>query len=397
MPRHTLAATSAGVASATALGVALTLLIPTAAQAAPVVSQANGRLVSTTLLTTGTLDSIASLRGASAVNADGSADVVANTPLDATTLQSVGLQSGGVNLFGNNGIIQLGAVGQYAVANADGSSSAFSGAVSQAPSLLGAGVTVTPSTLGAPAANSNAQIRVGSATAPVSLDARIGALAASARQDVSGAQTGQYNLSTLDLTVGGTVLSPVLATLRSTVQPLFALGGTNPISADGTVQVTLADILAAAGVSDLNQLPAGTNLLQYVPAAVVNKLTSTVNAIPLIGTLPAIPGLLAGLTNTVQPALGTAIDGIAQLNVNVKTNGADGAFTETALRVELLNAGALTTVDIASATVGPNAGRAAVPIVNPASAGIAGGVGLLVAAAFALTVVRRRQALAVAR
>lgn len=397
MPRHTLAATSAGVASATALGVALTLLIPTAAQAAPVVSQANGRLVSTTLLTTGTLDSIASLRGASAVNADGSADVVANTPLDATALQSVGLQSGGVNLFGNNGIIQLGAVGQYAVANADGSSSAFSGAVSQAPSLLGAGVTVTPSTLGAPAANSNAQIRVGSATAPVSLDARIGALAASARQDVSGAQTGQYNLSTLDLTVGGTVLSPVLATLRSTVQPLFALGGTNPISADGTVQVTLADILAAAGVSDLNQLPAGTNLLQYVPAAVVNKLTSTVNAIPLIGTLPAIPGLLAGLTNTVQPALGTAIDGIAQLNVNVKTNGADGAFTETALRVGLLNAGALTTVDIASATVGPNAGRAAVPIVNPASAGIAGGVGLLVAAAFALTVVRRRQALAVAR
>lgn len=397
MPRHTLAATSAGVASATALGVALTLLIPTAAQAAPVVSQANGRLVSTTLLTTGTLDSIASLRGASAVNADGSADVVANTPLDATALQSVGLQSGGVNLFGNNGIIQLGAVGQYAVANADGSSSAFSGAVSQAPSLLGAGVTVTPSTLGAPAANSNAQIRVGSATAPVSLDARIGALAASARQDVSGAQTGQYNLSTLDLTVGGTVLSPVLSTLRSTVQPLFALGGTNPISADGTVQVTLADILAAAGVSDLNQLPAGTNLLQYVPAAVVNKLTSTVNAIPLIGTLPAIPGLLAGLTSTVQPALGTAIDGIAQLNVNVKTNGADGAFTETALRVGLLNAGALTTVDIASATVGPNAGRAAVPIVNPASAGIAGGVGLLVAAAFALTVVRRRQALAVAR
>ncbi|GGL85370.1 hypothetical protein GCM10009706_25030 [Curtobacterium citreum] len=397
MTRHTLAATSAGVASATALGVALTLLIPTAAQAAPVVSQANGRLVSTTLLTTGTLDSIASLRGASAVNADGSADVVANTPLDATALQSVGLQSGGVNLFGNNGIIQLGAVGQYAVANADGSSAAFSGAVSQAPSLLGAGVTVTPSTLGAPAANSNAQLRVGSATAPVSLDARIGALAASATQDVSGNQSGQYTLSTLDLTVGGTVLSPTLASLRTALAPLFVLGGTNPINADGTVQVTLADILAAAGVSDLNQLPAGTNLLQYVPAAVVAKVTSTVNALPGIGNLSLVPGLLATLTNTVQPALGTAIDALAQLNVNVKTNGADGAFTETALRVGLLNAGALTTVDIASATVGPNAGRAAVPIVNPASAGIAGGVGLLVAAAFALTVVRRRQALAVAR
>ncbi len=107
--------------------------------------------------------------------------------------------------------------------------------------------------------------------------------------------------------------------------------------------------------------------------------------------------VLAGLGTTLTGPLRTAIDGIAQLNVNVKTTGADGAFTQTALRVGLLNAGSLTTVDLASATAGPNAGRAAVPIVNPASAGIAGGVGLLVAAAFALTVVRRRQALAVAR
>ncbi len=75
--------------------------------------------------------------------------------------------------------------------------------------------------------------------------------------------------------------------------------------------------------------------------------------------------VLAGLGTTLTGPLRTAIDGIAQLNVNVKTTGADGAFTQTALRVGLLNAGSLTTVDLASATAGPNAGRAAVPIVNP--------------------------------
>ncbi|MDK8171098.1 choice-of-anchor G family protein [Curtobacterium citreum] len=419
MPRHTLAATSAGVASATALGVALTLLIPTAAQAAPVVSQANGRLVSTTLLTTGTLDSIASLRGASAVNADGSADVVANTPLDATALQSVGLQSGGVNLFGNNGIIQLGAVGQYAVANADGSSAAFSGAVSQAPSLIGVAANqVSASNLGAPAGNSSAQISLGAPTSAVSLDVRAGALAASAQQAVDGSQSGQYTVGALTVNVGGTTLASTLASLRSTLQPVTnALGVTNPISATGTVQVSLAELLAVAGVSDINQLPANTNLLQYVPAAVTAQVTRTVNqvladaqaAVAAGGVVGGLVGavlgvatatltpVLAGLGTTLTGPLRTAIDGIAQLNVNVKTTGADGAFTQTALRVGLLNAGSLTTVDLASATAGPNAGRAAVPIVNPASAGIAGGVGLLVAAAFALTVVRRRQALAVAR
>ncbi|MCL9666281.1 choice-of-anchor G family protein [Curtobacterium albidum] len=420
MPRHTLAATSAGLASATALGVALTLLIPTAAQAAPVVSQANGRLVSTTLLTTGTLDSIASLRGASAVNEDGSTDVVRNTPIDATALEAVNVQSGGVNLFGTNGIIQLGAVGQYAVANADGSSAAFSGAVSQAPSLVGVAANqVSASNLGAPAGNSSAQITLGAPTSAVSLDVRAGALAASARQTVDGAQTGQYTVGALTVNVGGTTLANTLSTLRGALQPVTAaLGIANPISTTGTVQVSLAELLTAAGVTDINQLPPNTNLLQYVPAAVTAQVTQAVNGVlaqaqaevtrlgPVLGaTLSGVLSIatatltpvLTGLNSTLTGPLGTAIDGIAQLNVNVKANGADGSFTQTALRVGLLNAGALTTVDLASATVGPNAGRAAVPIANPASAGIAGGVGLLVAAAFALTVVRRRQALAVAR
>lgn len=416
MPRLTHAATSLGVASATALGVALTLLIPTAAHAAPVVSQANGRLLSTTLFTTGTLDSVATLRGATATNPDGAQDVTANTPLDATALQALNLQSGGVSVFGSNSVVQLGAVGQYAVANADGSSAAFAGAVSSAPSLIGVGPGVVSATnLGAPAGNSSAQISLGGAAGAVSLDVRAAALAASARQAVDGTQSGQYTVGALTVDVGGTTLGTTLTTLNTALAPVTTLLGiANPITPNGTVQVSLADLLAVAGVSDVNQLPANTDLLQFVPQAVTAKVTATVNGvvtqaqqrIAQLGPLgQTLAGVLATAQNTLTPtlsglpaSLGHFVDDVAQLRVNVTpARGADGSFTQTALRLGLLDAGALTTVDIASATVGPNAGRAAVPIVNPASAGIAGGVGLLVAAASALLVARRRQALAVAR
>ena len=52
------------------------------------------------------------------------------------------------NLFGDNGIIQLGTVGQYAQARDDGSSSAFSGAVSAAPGLIGVGSVIAMVHLG---------------------------------------------------------------------------------------------------------------------------------------------------------------------------------------------------------------------------------------------------------
>jgi len=159
------------------------------------VSQANGRLVTTSLLSSDVLDSLVALKGATAVDSDGSGDVTSDTPLDASAIAGlVGLQAGTTNLFGDNGIIQLGAVGQYAQANDDGSSSAFSGAVSQAPSLIGVS-TVTPSNVGAPTADSTAEIALGSSTDPVSLDVTLGALAASAQETAAGDQSGQYTLA----------------------------------------------------------------------------------------------------------------------------------------------------------------------------------------------------------
>lgn len=405
------------------LGAALALLVPTTANAATVVSQANGRLVTTSLLSSSVLDQLVALKGATAVDEAAAGDVTSDTPLDADALTGlVGLQAGTSDLFGNNGIIQLGAVGQYAQANDDGSSAAFAGAVSQAPSLIGVS-TVTPSNVGAPAANSTAEIALGTGTAPVSLDVTLGALAASAQETASGTQTGQYDLASAGITVGGTVLAPVLSSLSAPLGTVLGVASTlgvtvaNPINANGTVTLTLQDLLDAAGVTSLNDLPPGTNLLSYVPDAVVAVLTNAVNStlttlqndvagIPVLGATVLAPAitvargvlnpLLSGLAGTLAGPLGSAITALAQLDVNVQSNNSDGSFTETALRVGVGPAGSLASVDLASATVGPNAGPLPVPLVNPSSAGIAGGVALLGTVVwFGVSLLRRRRMMSV--
>ncbi|GAA4174564.1 choice-of-anchor G family protein [Gryllotalpicola koreensis] len=411
-----------GVAGAiTGIGLALALVIPSGANAASVVSQGDGRLIDTTLLTTDALDSVASLGGAKAVNTDGSDAVTSDTPLDPTALSALSIPINGVNLFGDNGIIQLGGVGQYAQANGDGSSVAFSGAVSQASSLAGIGTDVTPSNIGSPAPGSNAEITVGDpATDPASLDVQWGLLAASAKQTADGTQSGSYTLEAKQIQVGGTVLTGALAPIDTALKTVLGVAGTlgvnvaDPI-AGGTVTITMDDLLAAAGVSSINDLPAGTDLVQYVPIAVAAKVTQVVNdtlstlstdasnlglvGLPLSTALTTakatITPLLSGMTTSLVAPLSTALTAAVQLRVNEQTHAADGSFTETALQVGLGPNGSLGQVNLANATVGPNGGLEAVPVINAASAGIAGGalaVGLAIAAA--VMAARRRNAAA---
>lgn len=68
----------------------------------------------------------------------------------------------------------------------------------------------------------------------------------------------------------------------------------------------------------------------------------------------------------------------------------DGTFTQTALRVGLGAAGAIATVDLATASVGPNAGQLAVPVAGPESLAIAGGGFGLAAVLLAAVMLRRR-------
>jgi len=416
-PRTWRAVRAAGAATVVAA-----LLIPAgAAQAADVVSQSSGRLVETSLLGTDILDTALALRGARAVNPDASGDVTVDQPLDASAIAGlIGLTAGSTSLFGDNGIIQLGAVGQYAQARDDGSSSAFSGAVSAAPSLVGIS-TVTPSNVGSPTAGQSATFRLGSASAPVGIRVDLGVLAASAQQAADGTQTGQYVLSDAAFAVDGTVVSGVLAIINPALDTLIALantsgaGLTNPFSS-GSITLTLDDLTSAAGVASVNDLPAGTDLLSYVPQAVANKITSQVDSVldsagalatrlqsnfftaaaglalqAAVSTAQAtILPVLNGISSTLVTPLSNAVTQLAQMQVNVTSTGSDGSFTQTALRLGLGPSGSLASVNLANATVGPNAGQLAVPVAGAESLALAGGflgIGGVVLAGVAL---RRR-------
>lgn len=402
--------TVAGVAgSAVALGLAVALVIPGVANAAGVVSQSNGQFLSSTLFTQANLAGVAGLAGVTASNTTATGDVIVDSPaLDATALQALNVTVGGTDLLAGNGIIQLGAVGQFARANDDGSSFAFSGAVSQAPSLVGVSTAIPESNpIGTP--TGTAQIAVGSSTTPVGLNVSLGALAAGANETTTGTQTGNYTLGSADITVNGTVLSPIVKSLYTPLQTLITALGVagvtvpNPLNADGSVKISLADLLAAAGVTSVNDLPAGTNLLSYVPAAVSAVITKDVNGVLTtaqnttglgVGTALSVAQgiinpILSGLNNNLVTPLGTAISGLAALNVNVQTTS-NGSFTETAAQLELLG-GTVSTINLANATVGPNAGPNAVPIVNPASAGLAGGIALLIGGAWFIAYRARRR------
>lgn len=368
------------------------VMIPLAAQAAPSVSQGEGRLLTASILGVSSAPLLA-LDGADAVNPLGLGDVVADVPLDATALGALGLTvAPGVNLFGSPGIIQLGAVGQYAGANDDGSSVAFSGTVSEASSLIGVSTVTTGSNVGTPGAGDSATIGVNTAQLLgganlVDLTVGVGAVAASAQQPISGAPTGDYTVSNLDVTVGGTLVGGTITSLDAVVAPLIAsvnlLGGTPIVDplAGGQITVTLADLLAVAGVANVDALPPGTNLLTYLPAAVTAELTSIVNTLlttlqteitnagvlglallPALATVQAaVVPILSGLSTTLAGPLGSAVNALLQLNVNNQATNPDGSFTQNALTVGLGTAGALASVRLANATVGPNLGPTGIP------------------------------------
>ncbi|MDH6182292.1 hypothetical protein M2152_002474 [Microbacteriaceae bacterium SG_E_30_P1] len=416
-----------GTVAALALGAAAVIVLPTAATAAPVVSQGEGRLLTASLLGT-PIDGLLELAGATAVNATGEPTVVANVPLDATALGALNIQvAPGIGLFGDTGLIRLGAVGQYAEARPDGSSVAFSGTVSAAPGLLDIETTPEGSNVGTPGAGDSASITVGTAALLggadlVNLNIGIGAVAASAQQLPGGVPaTGDYTISDLSVGVGGTLLdstlsqlSPILTTLLGTVTTLTGVTIENPVTPGGTIEVTLDELLAAAEVASLNELPEGTNLLQYLPEALVTKLTSIVSGLltevsALVATFPLVGALLqaaidlanglltpilTNLATALGGPLGTAIDGLAQLDVNNKTTNPDGSFTQNALTIGLGADGSIAEVALANATVGPNAGIEGIPVANAESLLIAGGILGAGAIATAAVLVSRRRSIA---
>jgi len=395
--------------------------------AATPVSQATGDFLSGTALGVD-LATLVSLQGAAATNTGSPATVEQAHPLDVTALSLVNVSlGGGLQLLGGvNPILDIGAANQYARANNDGSSYGASGAVdNQGAVSVGAGgvpqgdatINLNPviSSLGLSGVLSNARLSVG-------------ALAGTATQTAAGAQSGTYEIAdlNLDLTsplvaaikatvvpgvvgpvqtlldglgtlLGGVVTAPDLQTTVNALGNLSLAGGTLLVNLDtGAVHVDVGEFLAFHGIN-INAQPPNTDLTAVLHTLLaqdlLNGLTSTLNTLitdlvaavntttvagvpvavvtaalaPIITQLTnGLQGVISSLTPTVIDPVLNAVDQIAQITLNKQTTSG-GTFTETALAVALVPASPLATVNLASASVGPNAGPAAAP---PTSSGI---------------------------
>ncbi|MEQ4565381.1 choice-of-anchor G family protein [Paenarthrobacter sp. CAP02] len=429
--------TAVGVTAVSAL--AIGLVAAPAANAAPtdVISLGSGQIIDGSVLAIPNFANLAANGAATAQQVGtpptGPAVIEATDPLDLSAVFGVvNVGAGNIPLLQNNGIIQVGAVSQYGKAVNDGSSEAFSGTVSGAPGLvtLPAGLP----TSGDPAIPA-ARITAGTAailggTNLVDLTLDISTLAAAAKKDQGAAPQGAYAVAGVSANVGGTLVggvSTALTPLLNTANVALSAVGlpiTNPL-ASGVIQITEADLLAAAGVADLNSLPAGTDLVSFLPAAVSTKIQSilattlsstraAVQALP--DTLPplglpnvakttallavttletAVNGLVGGLSTSLVTPLGDALTALVSAKVNIQETAPSGAFTQRALQVGVAG-GSIATVNLASATVGPNLDAAAIPLVNTDTMAISGGVALLALLTWLFVRSRRQTAVAAA-
>ncbi|MBB6404364.1 choice-of-anchor G family protein [Arthrobacter sp. AZCC_0090] len=425
--RHKTWSAAVGVSAVTAL--ALGLVAAPAATAAPtdVISSGSGQIIDGSVLAMPNFASLASNGAATAQQIgtppSGPAVIENSTPLDLSSVFGVvNVGSGNVPLLQNNGVITVGAVSQYGKAVNDGSSAAFSGTVSGAPGLVSLpGGLPTSGTTGIPAA----EVKLGTANILggadlVNVDLKITTLAAAAKKDQGSAAVGESAIAGVSADLGGTVIGGVAGTVGTAISTanlvLTPLGVTvaNPL-AGGTISITEADLLAVAGVPNLNALPPGTDLISFLPQAVANKITSLVNstlasattAVNALGPIAqitagpalavlttALNGVVSGVSGTIVTPLSNALTALVSAKVNIKeSNG--GVFTQRALQVGVAG-GNIATVNLANAVVGPNLDAAAIPVVNKDTLAISGAAALLALFAWLFFRARRRTAVVAA-
>lgn len=320
-------------------------------------SQATGRFLIGTIGGTD-LATLAAIQGEAAQSFG--TKVLRYNSLDASALNgAVQLPLTNVLQLPGGGVISLGAVGQYAEANPDGSALGASGAVGNSGGIGIGGQNGTPP--------SNATLNLaglgGSSVASTlgNLQLSIGALAARAQQaaGLPGTQHGSYQIAslTLDLTApqlgalinqtvtqASTTLAGLATAFNGLGLPITVTGISNlpvlvdelgSVSADGgaltanlrtgSIHLDLAGLLAANGLN-LNGLPPNTHLLPYLTQAlatalpraidslldtVIGKLTTgfgqlgfTIAGVPLNASqLALVTPILAGLRTSVTNQL----------------------------------------------------------------------------------------------
>jgi hypothetical protein len=340
-------------------------------------SQAEGRFLDGSA---GALDlnSLANLAAAQAEN-NGGPTVTDQNPLTATVLNSVVVPIGPVDLLGPNGILDLGAVNQIAIARADGSSVGASGAVTNDGAIDIGGSSTVPG---------DATLELGELLdgtgVLTDLDLRVGALSARATQAAGahGNQDSSYQIADLVLTLDSTVVSGLLSPLLGEQSEIDGITGllnlaglgvvtTSPLpnlativsglgtltSSDGSLGVNLSTGVITVDLEqilDLNHLAPNTPLLPYIQTALTTQLVPTVQAgltelaanistaldgvtasADLLGVITPVPaGVLSGVVDTVfagltlspaavgsglfDNAISGLLDGVLALTANVQ-------------------------------------------------------------------------------
>jgi len=350
-------AAALGVTGTVSLGMVMAGAGAASASDTPV-SQARGWFLSGSALGTN-LDNIAELQGAKAKNYGGDTKRESN-PLNATLLNSIHVPLGPINLLEGNGLLQLGAVNQAAIARSSGSAVGASGAVTDSGAIAVDGQNDVPA--------ANATLDLGGLLASTlgaglgaltDADLNVGALAASAKQASghNGKQSGDYRIAQLTLSLKSPLLSGVLGTVTPQLTglqgqvngaigtlgllgglvtisdlPDFAmdttLGGTGPVSVNlttGAITVNVEALLQSLGL-DLNNLPPNTELMPLIAGAInthvvglvtdelnalgdrittaVGALTVSIAGVPVSGAnLTAVTGALSGLLPTLLAPL----------------------------------------------------------------------------------------------
>lgn len=351
------------------------------------VSQGTGRFLSGTVGGQ-SLDQVAAIKGATAVNYGGQSVRVAN-PLTASALGgAVNVPLTGALQIPGGGIANFGAVNQIAQANPDGSAYAASGAVANSGGISAGGQN------GAQQANATLNLASLGGGALGNVVLSTGALSAVATEapgtstSTCSKASGRYQIGSLTLDLTSPALAQAFGPVITQVDALLHTGGFNGPSItqlttfgnggaiSGNLSTGALRIDIGALVGNLNNLPPNTHLGPYlvdalgtqVPALVnaqikafITKLTASIGAAgPVLKpVLTQLFNQLSSPMTTAAAQLSTALAPAAQqleAGLDLIANGqncAAGRFTETSL-VVLLGQGSGAQLNLAAAAVGPS-------------------------------------------
>jgi hypothetical protein len=311
----------AGAVSAQAAGTA---------DSAPVATSSS-QFLSGSLLGTN-LDNVVMLQGAAASARPGDATDTEKDPFEVTALKSINIGDG-TSIQGNLGqFLQLGAIGQYATANQNGTSMAWTGGVSPDGGLgIGKNVALPG---GDATLDLDSLLGTGFASNIANLNLAISAVSARAISDGTNA-TGTYSIAGADLNLTSPAIAnltqKVDAALDSVTNRLATLDGKDgPLAADlnSTIQKlnpalnllgANANVTATIDTGDLKSLVQNLLTAQYGGTGVSFNLETgvvTLNLEKLLGTdlssLPAGSELLRpGIIDPVLMSVTTQVSTIA--------------------------------------------------------------------------------------